>query len=83
MKPFKGTSLEGELNKNDWKRWAKNLLLFSSPAILAVLIALQGMITNANFLPTKEQLLFAAGAGYSAILASLIDLFQKYKQGVK
>ena len=77
---FKSTSGPNKLDKRDWKQWGKNFLLFSSPAILAVLIALQGAITNDNFLPTKEQILFAAGAGYSAILASLIDLFQKYKK---
>lgn len=82
MAEFKGTSDKNELDTKDWKRYFRNLLLFSSPAILAVLVALQGFITNDNFLPSKEQVIFAAGAGYSAILSSAIDLFQKWKNAV-
>lgn len=80
---FKSNSKENALNNRDWKRWVRNLILFSSPAILAVLNALQGFLTNENHLPTENQLVFALGAGYSALLASAIDLFQKYKGGGK
>ncbi len=59
------------LSKEDVQKWAKNLLIFSIPAILAFLAALQtGGFT------------FAIGAGYSALLAAGIDLFRKYSAGV-
>lgn len=76
---FKGTSDGNELNKKDWKRVFRNFFLFSSPAILAVLFALQGFITNENHLPNQAQIWLAIGSGYQAFLASFIDLLQKYK----
>lgn len=63
-------SKKNKLNRSEVKAWARNTLLFSSPALLAFLTALQG-----------GSLEFALGAGYSALLASLIDLIKKFKEG--
>ena len=65
MKPKKNT-----LNRAEVEKWLNNTFLFSIPALLAFLTALQG-----------GNLQFALGAGYSALLASLIDLIKKYKEG--
>lgn len=61
------------LNSTDIKKWATNTLLFSSPAILALLSSLQA----------GQSLDFALGAAYSAILAASIDLLRKFIGGVK
>lgn len=66
------------LTTSDWKKWGMNVLIFSSPTILAFLIALQGAFVDGE-LPTKQHLMFAFGAAYSAFIAALIDLFKKYK----
>ena len=76
---FKGTSDGDQLNKKDWQRVFRNFVVFSTPAILAVLFALQGFITNENHLPNQAQIWLAIGSGYQAILASIIDVFQKFK----
>lgn len=68
MKP---TSFKNNLNTEEWEKWAKNTLLFSTPAILAVLLALQ----------SGQNVELAVGAGYSALLAAVIDLIKKYRQG--
>lgn len=77
---FKPTSDTNELNKKDWKRWLRNLFIFSIPTLLAFLYALQGFITNENHLPTSIQIWVAVGGAYQTLLASLIDLFIKYKK---
>lgn len=59
------------LTREDIKKWAKNALIFSAPAIIAFLTSLQ---TN--------DFQFALGAGYSALLAAGLDLYGKYKSGV-
>lgn len=64
-------SAKDSLNAIDWKQWAKETLIFSIPAILAVLMALQG---GADWK-------YAAGAGWSALLAALINLLKKYSSG--
>ncbi len=68
------------MNHGDWKQWGKNTLLFSAPALLAFLMTLQGAVVQGSP-PTHEQLLFAFGAGYSALLGSIIDLVKKYTAG--
>lgn len=67
MKP----SASGEMNKDDWKKWALNTVIFSIPALLAFLSALQ---TGGDFK-------FALGAGYSALIGSIIDFIKKYQAG--
>lgn len=67
MKPSK----KFDLNLLDIKKWIKNTLLFSSPAIFAFLTALQG----------GQSLDFALGAAYSAVLAAGIDLTKKFIAG--
>lgn len=57
-----------KLSSEDINKWIRNTLLFSSPAILAFLIALQG---GADFD-------FAKGAAFSALLGSAIDLVKKF-----
>lgn len=64
--------MKNNLNKQDWKKWAKNTLLFSSPAILAFLLAVQ----------SGADLDFAKGAALQAFLASSIDLLRKFREGV-
>lgn len=59
------------LNKSDIAKWIKETFIFSIPAILAFLVAFQ------NGADVK----FALGAGYSALVASLINLYGKYKAG--
>lgn len=76
---FKGTSDGDQLNKHDWSRIIRNFLVFSSPALLAALFALQGFITNENHLPNQAQIWLAIGSGYQALLASVIDTIQKFK----
>lgn len=63
-------STKKRLKKMNWKRWGRNLLLFSAPALLALLTALQG----------GSSLEFALGAAYSAFLGSLIDLVSKFRE---
>lgn len=64
--------MKDTLTREDLKRWGKNVLIFSSPALLAFCYALQtGGFT------------FALGAFYSALLAALIDLLRKYSSGVE
>ena len=72
-------SKENSLSTQDLKNWGKNVLLFSTPAVLAFLLALQGSIANGRFLPNQQELTFAFGAGYSALLGAIIDLVKKYK----
>lgn len=74
-------SKKWRLNQADLMKWLKNTLLFSSPAILAVLVALSGSISQGHLFPTRVDLTFALGAGYSAMLGSLIDLFRKFSAG--
>lgn len=66
----KEESVRNSLNSAETKRWAKNMLLFSSPALLAFLTGLQ-----------SGDYRFAFGAGYSALLSALIDLIRKFKEG--
>lgn len=55
------------LNKYDLKKWGKNILIFSSPAIVAFLVALQ----------SGSSLELAKGAVLQAFVATVIDLFRK------
>lgn len=64
--------MKDTLTKQDFIKWAKNLLIFSTPAILAFLSALQ-----------THDFTFALGAGYSALAASGLDLYGKYRAGVE
>lgn len=66
-------SNKDSLNWNDLRKWGKNSFLFSIPALLAYLTALQ----------SGGSMSFAAGAAYSAILASSIDLLRKYSAGAE
>ena len=59
------------LNEVDIERWSRNLLIFSSPAIIAFLVALQSGV------PIRQ----AALAIYPAIINALIDLLKKYSAG--
>lgn len=56
------------LNSEDVKRWGKNTLIFSTPAIIAGLIALQ----------TNSDPKIAIGAMYQALIAAAIDLLRKF-----
>lgn len=67
-----GDCVKNNLNKQDIKKWAKNTVLFSSPAILAFLLAVQ----------SGADLDFAKGAAAQAFLASSIDLLKKFRAGV-
>ena len=60
-----------ELNEADVKKWVRNTLIFSAPAMLAFLMALQ-----AGGSPE-----FAAGAAYSAFLAAGIGLRKEFIKG--
>ena len=73
-------SSSGQLNSNDWKRWGYNTLRFSSPAILAFLFALQAGFLNEGRI-SEEIIVFAFGMGGQAMIASLIDLFTKLRDG--
>lgn len=64
-------SNKNSLNLADIKTWIEETLVFSSPAILAFLIALRG---GMNWQ-------MALGAGYSALLTAAINLLIKYKSG--
>ena len=76
---YKPTSKTDSLNKKDWKQVLRNFLIFSIPADLAILGALQVSFVNGHFPPTGVELIFALGAGYSALMASLIDILMKFK----
>lgn len=65
-------SSKDTLNTSDLIKWVKETLIFSTPAILAILVALQGGLDWR----------LALGAGYSALLAALINLLKKYSSGV-
>ena len=70
------------LNSDEIQAWKHETIVFSTPFLLAILNALSSAFANRHGLPTPEDLVFALGAGYSALLASLINLLGKYKQGV-
>lgn len=70
------------LNKDEIRAWKHETIVFSTPFLLAILNALSSAFANRHGLPTTDDLVFALGAGYSALLASLINLLGKYKQGV-
>lgn len=64
-------STKYQLTRTDVEKWAKNTLLFSAPAILALLIGLQAG-------KSAEVAVYMA---YQALLASLIDLVRKFVSG--
>lgn len=61
------------LLSQDWQRWAKNVFIFSSPAVLVFLIALQSGATVQQ----------AAVALYGAVINAVIDLIKKFQAEVK
>lgn len=65
--------MKDTLTKEDIKKWLKNTLVFSLPAVLVLLSSLQ----------SGGDLHIALGAAYSALLASLIDLLRKYSSGTE
>jgi hypothetical protein len=67
--PITPQSQKNSLNLADMKQWAKETIIFSSPAIIIFLTTYQA----------KGDWHIALGAAYSAILTSLINLFSKYK----
>ncbi len=62
-----------ELIWEDVKRWAKNILVFSSGSIIVFLVALQ----------TGASVQEAALALYGALINALIDLFKKWQGEIK
>jgi hypothetical protein len=66
------TSIQDSLNKEELKKWFRNTLIFSLPALISFLLALQGGV----------DLKVAFGMYSQAVASSLIDLLQKYKQGM-
>lgn len=62
-------SLRNKLIAQDVKRWGRNTLIFTSPALIVFLMALQAGV------PVKEALF----AMYPAFINLLIDLLRKYK----
>lgn len=74
-------SKQFNLSSLDVQKWFKNTLLFSSPAILSFLFVLQGAYVNHQSFPNQQEMVFAFGAAYSALLASAIDLLKKYVSG--
>lgn len=63
--------IKDTLTREDMKKWARNVFIFSSPSLLVFLMALQ-----------TGDFQVALGAFYSALLASLIDLIRKYSAGI-
>jgi hypothetical protein len=61
------------LLSQDWKRWAKNAFIFSAPALLVFLIALQSGATLQQ----------AGIALYGAAINAVIDFIKKYQAEVK
>jgi hypothetical protein len=72
MKPTE-TKLANTMNREYWMKWANNVLIFSAPAVIIFLTALQ----------QKNDLNLAWGAAYQALITALIDLLLKYKKGVE
>lgn len=64
-------SPKNSLSQEDLARWAKNVLIFSSPALIAFLVALQSGMS------LKQ----ASLAIYPALMNAAIDLLKKYKTG--
>lgn len=62
-----GQSAKWTLNKKDFAKWGRNILLFASPSIVVLLTTIQ----------TGGDLTLAKGAFIQAILAAFIDLFKK------
>lgn len=71
-------SSAGSITKTEVKHWYKNAFLFALPALLAFLIAIQGSIANGHLFPTQQELIFALGAGYSALLSAAIGFVKTY-----
>lgn len=63
----------GMMTKEDWKRWAKNILIFSSPLLILFLTELQ------KGTDVKQ----AAVLVYAALINAVIDLLRKYLAGEK
>lgn len=65
--------MKKKLTGRKMKRWLLNTLIFSSPALLAFLTALQG----------TTDFKFALGAGYSSLIGICIDALRKLNEKKK
>lgn len=74
------TSPQGYITKRELAHWFQRALLFTIPADLAFLMALQGSISQGRILPNPQDVLFAFGAFYSAILSAVIGLVIAYRK---
>lgn len=68
----------GNFTKEELRHWLNNALLFTLPADLAFLIVLQGAVSQGRLIPNQQDLIFAFGAFYSAIISALIGLIRTY-----
>lgn len=59
------------LNKEDWKKWGRNVLIFSSPLLILFLMEIQK--------GTSPKV--ALTLVYAAFLNAIIDLLKKYVSG--
>ena len=71
-------STANSITKDEFINWLKNALLFTLSADLAFLMALQGSLSQGRLLPNQQDLIFAVGAFYSAILSAVIGLIKTY-----
>lgn len=73
MKKKNIISPKNTMTREDWEKWGKNVLTFSTPALLLFLTALAGGKTFQE----------ASSVLYLAIINALIDLLKKYTSEVK
>ena len=66
------TRISNTLTKTDLINWGKETIVFTSPIVVPVLMALQNGSTWQ----------VALGAGYMGLIGAIINLYGKYKAGI-
>jgi len=76
----KKKSIKNNMNKAEWKQWVHNLFKFSRPTLVLAVLALYNATLGGEMFPTKATWLLVVGSVYQALLASLLDLNDKYRK---
>ena len=72
------------MRSEDWKKWAKNLLIFSGlPVLVVFLQTLQAsLLLHQGGWSTPADFSQAIGAAEAVLIATTLDLIGKYKSGI-
>ena len=80
----KKVSPKGQVNKDDLKKWGRNLLVFLAPLAVIYLLQLYAVLQNGflsltDFIPSQITL----GAIELYVVNALLDLFRKFTDSKK